>query len=159
MAAGLLAVVLTGVAPLVTMAASGSAAARVNLLADRLALQRLAHLQTLTHIRVPGAVAIDTQTSIGSDFLVGGPGLSISGLGPLQTTTAGWADWLDEQGGWLSSATTAPPGARYRRRWAILAGGSTDCVRLWVEVAPVPALVGGRAAHAGAVQCAWGAWP
>ena len=60
-ASGLLATVLTGVVPLVTTAVAGTAAARSDFTAAHLSRQRLAELQTLTHVRVPTGVIVSTQ--------------------------------------------------------------------------------------------------
>jgi type II secretory pathway pseudopilin PulG len=159
-AAGLLAAVLTGVLPLATGVVTSTGAARADLLAAHLARQRLAQLRALTHVRAPSGVIVDTQTRLAADdFASGGAGLSPTGLAPFAASVEGWSDWLDARGAWLSADVPPPPAARYRRRWGILTGSPTDCVRLWVEVSPVPGGVAGRAAHAGAVHCAWGAWP
>ena len=159
-AAALLATVLTGVAPLVTTAVLGTSRARTDLLAGQLARQRLAQLQALTHIDASGIIVADLQSRLADDsFAVGGSGLSPTGLGPLTSSVSGWSDWLDARGAWLSGDAAPPPGARYRRRWAVLAGPTSHCVQVWVEVAPLPAGHAPRPAHAGALQCAWGAWP
>lgn len=160
-AAGLLAAVLTGVLPLATAVVSGTSASRGDLLAAHLARQRLAQLQALTFSRTASGVIADLQTGLAAaDFVPGGAGLSVTGPAPLEASVDGWSDWLDARGAWLSADLTAPPTARYRRRWGILAGLPSDCVRLWVEVTPVPDATGLRRANAGALQCAWGAgWP
>ncbi len=160
-ASALLAVVLTGVAPLVVAAVAGTDAIRVSLLAEHLARQRLAQVQALTHMRVAGVVVADGSTGFaGGDFVVGGAGLAATGLAPLQASVAGWSDWLDARGDWVSSSVGPPPEARYRRRWGILPDPSgIGCVRVWVDVTPVPAGVGQHPAHAAALQCPWGAWP
>ena len=159
-AAGLLAVVLTGVAPLVAAAVTGTAAARVDLLAEQLARQRLAQLQALTHVNTAGTIVSDQATGFGSGvFGSSGAGLALTGLAPLESSVAGWVDWLDQRGAWLSADVAPPPAARYRRRWGLLTGSGGDCIRVWVEVASLPASPGQGAAHASAHQCAWGAWP
>jgi hypothetical protein len=158
MASGLLATVLATILPLVASSAVALAATRADLLAAHLARQRLSHLQTLTHFTAPSGIVFDRESRLddAEPFTSGGAGLTPTGASPLQTTTATWADWLDEHGGWQSSGTAQPAGARFLRRWGVLAAGTEGCVRLWVEVSPLAPAPGDRTAHAGGVQCAWG---
>jgi Tfp pilus assembly protein PilV len=157
-AAGLLATILTSVLPLVTVAVAGTAVARTDLMASHLARQRLAQLQALTHLRTAAGVIADDQSRLDQAdlFTAGGQGLIASGPTPLTTSTSSWVDWLDERGAWQSAGTQPPPGARYRRRWGILAAGADGCLRVWVEVTPLGSSVGGHTAHEGSLQCPWG---
>lgn len=157
-AAGVLATVLTGILPLATTAVAGSAAARVDLMTAHLARQRLAQLQALTHLRGVLGVVVDVEARLdGAEaFAAGGAGLSPTGLAPFQVSTAPLVDWLDEHGGWQAAGADPPPGARYRRRWGILAPAPAGCLSLWVEVTPLGPDAAHRMAHAGGVQCAWG---
>lgn len=158
-AAALLATVLTGVLPLVTTVVVGATSARADLVAAHLARQRLAHLQTLTHTALPSGVLVDDQSRLdGPDaFSAGGAGLQPTGLTPLQAPTAPWADWLDAHGAWLASWPNVPQGARYRRRWGVVAGVGDGCLRLWVEAAPLGPSVGDHVFRAASLQCPWGA--
>jgi hypothetical protein len=160
-AAGLLATVLTAILPLVTASVAGTAASRGDLMAAHLARQRLAHLQALTHVRTPAGVLVDQMSRLdeASPFGVGGPGLTASGLGPLQASAPLWVDWLDAHGAWQGGGAVPPARARYRRRWAILATGQDTCVRLWVEVVPLGPSVGHRTSLAGGIHCPWGVTP
>ena len=159
-AAGILSVVLTSVAPLVIVSATRTESARRDLIAAQLARHRLTELESLTHLRTSAGIVVDGETGLAAGaFTTGGPGLSPTGLSPLQTSVDGWVDWLDERGAWVAGGTAAPPGARYRRRWGVLTGTSGDCVRVWVEVARLPALTSPLAMHAGNLHCAWGVWP
>ena len=157
-ASGLLATVLTGVVPLVTTAVAGTAAARSDFTAAHLSRQRLAELQTLTHVRVPtGVIADDTSRLDQAEvFTPGGPGLQPSGLAPLQVPTTPWVDWLDGRGAWLASGPQPHPAAHFRRRWGIVSTGGDGCLRLWVETSPTGPVVGDHAFHAASLQCAWG---
>ena len=78
------------------------------------------------------------------------------GLGPLEASTPSWVDWLDERGAWQGGGRSTAAGARFRRRWGILAAGRGECLHLWVEVVPTGLSHGNRAVHAGGVQCPWG---
>ena len=157
-AAGLLATVLTSILPLVTAAVAGTAATRTDLMASHLARQRLAQLQALTHLRTAAGVIADDQSRLdqADPYTAGGPGLSASGPIPLTTSTPSWVDWLDERGTWQSAGAQPPPGARYRRRWGILAAGAEGCFRVWVEVTPLGSSAGDHTAHDGSLQCPWG---
>jgi hypothetical protein len=158
MAAGLLATVLTAVFPLVTTATISVAEARTDQLAAHLARQRLSQLQALICARATTGLVTDLQSRLdGADpFASDGHGLDPTGPGPLLDSTDSWADWLDEHGRWHSAGTQPAPGAKFRRRWGILATGQDGCLRLWVEVSPLGPSRGDRAIHAGGVQCPWG---
>ena len=158
-AAGLLATVLAAVLPLVTSSSVAVAAIRADLLAQHLVRQRLSQLQALAHLRSTAGLVVDQQTRLdgAEPFAVGGSGLVPTGLVPLLDTTAAWADWLDQRGVWHGAGTDRPPGARFRRRWGILAAGPDSCLRLWVEVSALGPSVGDRVARAGGVHCPWGA--
>ena len=157
-AAALLATVLTGVLPLVTTAVAATTAARADLVAAHVARQRLAQLQALTHATLPSGVIADDRSRLDEAevFTPGGPGLQPTGLTPLQAPTAPWVDWLDEHGAWLASGTQVPPGARFSRRWGIVATGAEGCLRLWVEAAPLAPSSGDRVLRAASLQCPWG---
>lgn len=157
-AAGILAGVLTGILPLTTASWNGTAAARLDLLASQLARHRLQQLQTLTYLQLPAGQLRDVMTRLDGDgFATGGAGLTPTGLTALQMPVPGWSDWLDGQGAALPWSATPPPGARYRRQWAVLDDGSGVCVRVWVAVSALGAPVRPRPVEVGALQCAWGA--
>lgn len=158
-AAGLLSTVVAAVLPLVAVSSVAVASTRGNLLAAHLARQRLSELQALINVRSSVGLVVDAQSRLdeADPFTPGGSGLGATGLGPLLATTAPWADWLDERGVWQGSGAAPPPAARFGRRWGILAAGPDECLDLWVEVVPIGWSGGDRAAHAGGVQCPWGA--
>lgn len=159
-AAGLLATVLGGVLPLVTSAAVVVMTIRADQMAAHLARQRLAQLQILTHLRLPATIVFDQTTRLddGEIFALGGSGLVPSGEGSLEDTTATWADWLDERGAWIAAGVAQPEEARFRRRWGVLAAGTSGCVRLWTEVTPLSGpMAAVRTTHAGTLRCPWGA--
>ena len=157
-ASGLLATVLTGVVPLVTTAVAGTAAARSDFTAAHLSRQRLAELQTLTHVNAPTGVIVDDISRLDQAdvFTPGGPGLQPSGLTPLQVPTTPWVDWLDGRGGWLASWPQPHPRAHFGRRWGIVSTGGEGCLRLWVETSPTGPVVGDHVFHAASLQCPWG---
>jgi prepilin-type N-terminal cleavage/methylation domain-containing protein len=68
----------------------------------------------------------------------GGTGLAPSPAGTLSHDTAGYVDYLDALGEPLGGGDAPPPGARYRRRWAVsLADGNPDLLALRVRVVAV----------------------
>jgi len=159
-AAGVLATVLTGILPLVLVAAQGAAQARVDLVAARLAEERLAQLQTLQHLHT-GSVLITDQATLprGGEFVSGGHGLTATGLASLEAPQPASSEWLDERGTWLADGSAAaPPRAVYQRRWGVLATAGSSCLRLWVDVRVVARLAA-SAATAGTVHCPWGVVP
>lgn len=157
-AAGILATVLTGVLPLVTTAVVGTGSARAEFLAAHLARQRLEQLQTLSYVRTSAGLLADEHSALdqAEAFSPGGSGLIASGLAPLEASTSRWIDWVDEHGAWQADDVSPPPGAKFRRRWGILAAGGDGCLRIWVEVLPLAATAGHRIVHDGSVQCPWG---
>ncbi len=155
-ASGLLALVLVALLPLTTAAIAGTHAGRTDGRAASLARHRLAQLRGLTHMRTASTAIVDLTTRVDhAEPAVGGPGLSPTGVAPLEYPTEGWSDWLDEQGRWVGAGPSPPAGARYGRQWGVLSGETSACVRLWVSVQPLhePA---SRRAHAAGLQCAWG---
>lgn len=157
-AAGVLATMLAGVLPLVTVSARSASATRLDLLAAHLARQRLAQLQALSYVRSGAGVVGDGDTALDQPdaFTAGGPGLAASGPTPLERSAAPWVDWLDESGVWQASGEAAPPGAMFRRRWAILAAGGEGCLRLWVEVLPLRVTPSRGVVRNASLQCPWG---
>lgn len=158
-AAGILAIVLAGLVPLVTAAMDAAALTRLDTQAADLARHRTAQLQALTHVRVTAGVIVkDVATRVdgAAPQASGGSGLAPTGLAPLLASASPYVDWLDAHANWIASGTAPPPGARYRRSWAVLAAGPEGCARLWVAVAPRDARTYPRVAQAGAVQCPWG---
>lgn len=157
-AAGLLATVLTGVLPLVTASWIATEATRLERTAAHLARQRLAHLQTLAYVHTAAGVIADAQSALdqAEPFAPGGPGLTASGLTPLERSTSPWVDWLDGHGGWQAAGVLPPPGTRFRRRWGILTTGGQRCLQLWVEVTPLGRAPGQGVVHDASLQCPWG---
>ena len=156
-ASALLATVLTGVAPLVSVATASVSTTRGDVLASQLARQRLAQLEALAHLRTAAGISVDVVSRFAGDgFVPTGSGLSPTGLQPLTTPVAGQVDWLDERGTWLASDAAPPGTAHYTRRWALLSHGADGCVRVWVVVEPLRARTGNRPVYLATVQCPWG---
>ena len=139
-AAALLATVLTGVLPLVTTAVAGTTAARADLMAAHLARQRLAQLQSLTHATLPSGVIADDSSRLDRGRRVHAwrtwPPAQRARRRCRRRPRRGWTGWMSTARGWRP-ARKPPPGARFSRRWGIVATGGDGCLRLWVEAAPL----------------------
>ena len=159
-AAGILAVVLTGAMPLVLAASQSASRQRTDLMASTLARERLAQLQMLQYLRAGATLILDgTTLPRGEGFAGGGRGLTPTGPGALAAPLPASSEWLDEGGAWLGDgAGAAPLGAVYQRRWGVLARHDDACLQLWVEVRAT-ARMAVPAASIGAVQCPWGLVP
>lgn len=154
-ALGLAALLLTSVAPVVTLALESTANTRQRTMAAALASSQLERLRSLPWYALPGGgEARDLVTLLQADeFLAGGPGLSHGSLDSLDAASTGYVDTPPPVG-------ALPATSEFTRRWAVLAH-STDpaCVVLIVEVAPTTALASGRpmaeaaSARAQTVRC------
>lgn len=118
------AIFMTGVVALFQLfiaAHAANRAARGATGATVLAAQKLEQLRGLTWgFDAAGGAASDTTTDISVvPFTSAGTGLSPSPPGALQRNTAGYADYLDQEGAWVGSGGAIPSGAVYIRRWSI----------------------------------------
>jgi len=125
----------------VAVATTSFHSARVQGMTAVLAAARLEDLMALTwEVDAAGARVTDTTTDLSRQPPSStGAGLSSSPPASLLDNTAGYADFLDAQGRWLSAGPTAPPRAAFVRRWGIRApaDGAADAVVLEVLVRPV----------------------
>jgi prepilin-type N-terminal cleavage/methylation domain-containing protein len=105
-----LAIFLTGTVALAQLFVASTAAnrsARVSTYATVLAEQKMEQLRSLAWgFDLLGLPLSDT-------------GLSPSPAGSLTTNTAGFVDYLDQNGGLVGSGATPPSGTVYIRRWSI----------------------------------------
>ena len=140
-AIALLSVALLSTAQLLGATATAVHAARLSTTAATLAAARMEELRSLTWgFDVSGAPVSDVTTNLatGQPSLTGG-GLTPSPPGTLDQNTAGYVDFLDANGTWVSAGPAVPPNAIFVRRWAIEtpADGSSDSLVLRVVVRPV----------------------
>lgn len=120
-AVSLLAVGVSALAQVAASAARASLGARRADAAQLAAREKLEQLRALTFTRdADGAVLTDTSTDLSATPQAsrGGHGLASSG-DTLLSNVAGYCDFLDGEGGWLSGGTTPPSGAVWVRRWSI----------------------------------------
>jgi prepilin-type N-terminal cleavage/methylation domain-containing protein len=126
-AIGLMTATALGVAQLIALAIDASRAAREHTSAVVLAAAKMDQLRGLewTYEPAPDDVPPVARSDVATDvsdpaFGGGGPGLSPSPAGTLASSIPPYVDYLDEAGSWVGNDATAPPGAVYVRRWAIV---------------------------------------
>lgn len=140
-AAGLLVVVLAGVAQLTAMAVAATRTSAVDTVALLLASQKLEQLRSLPWRFDPGGRRV---TDRATDLTRDPPGSRGTGLTPsprdsLTRSTPGYVDYLDEQGRWIGTGTAPVVGTAFVRRWSIQPGriGGQDTIILDVIVTPL----------------------
>jgi hypothetical protein len=148
-AMALIAVAVTGVAGLASVARQSGVTARTQTSATLLATQKMEQLLALTwriDLSGSGLPESDTSTDVSYDPpRSGGAGLDASPAGTLQADTPGYADYLDGGGRWVGRGATPPAGAMYRRRWSVQTSPlNPDARVIQVLVTPVhrPAATG-----------------
>jgi prepilin-type N-terminal cleavage/methylation domain-containing protein len=121
-ATAIMAVSLVSLAQLFGVATKANRSARNGSVATMLAEQKMEQLRALTWgFDQRGAVVSDTTSNVCvvPETPTGGTGLSLSPTGTLQANTAGYVDYVNEQGAWIGTGATAPAGTVYVRRWSI----------------------------------------
>jgi hypothetical protein len=118
------AIFVTGVVALFQLfiaAHAANRAARGATGATVLAAQKMEQLRGLTWgFDAAGLPVSDTTTDTTVlPFTSAGSGLAPSPPGTLQQNTAGYADYLDQQGAWVGRGSAIPDGAVYIRRWSV----------------------------------------
>lgn len=136
----LLAVGVSAVAQLAVLSARAGTSAQAADTAQYAAREKLEQLRALTFVSDDGAV---TVTDVSSDLSVtpsaaaGGPGLAGGSGDTLLSNVAGFCDFLDGDGRWLSGGTRPPAGAVWVRRWSMQPlPGLADTILLQVVVLP-----------------------
>ena len=139
-ALGILCVGVLMVAQLLGTGAEGVALSRAQTMTVTLASARLEQLAALTFVFDDAGLRV---TDMATDLSArnpgpGGRGLSSAGTDSLQTSTDGFADYLDAHGRWVGAGTSVPADAVFVRRWSIdPLAGSPDGLVLQVLVRPV----------------------
>ncbi len=140
---GLLTAVSLGVAQLFALSTKANLTARGQTSTTAMAAQRLEQLRSLTwgfDLEGLGLPVTDSTTNLA----VTPPTQTGSGLNPSPTTsieanTAGFVDFLDQNGGWVGTGTTPPATAVYIRRWSIqpLPTNPNNTIIIQVLVTPI----------------------
>ena len=126
----ILTVALMSLAQLFALSTRANFTARTNSFAALLAQQKMEQLRGLTWgfdvLNLPVSdLTSDTSTGDAVNGCPtpggggGGTGLSPSPWGSLQQNTAGWVDYLDQNGCLLGGGAAIPNGAIYIRRWSV----------------------------------------
>lgn len=123
-AVGLLGTVAVGVAQLFAIAAMSTGNAKLQSSATTLATQKMEQLRGLTwgfDTAGLGLPLSDTTTNLATEPATStGGGLNPSPAGSLDTSVAGYVDYLDSHGTWVGTGAAPPAGAVYVRRWSIV---------------------------------------
>ena len=124
-AMALLVAAAVGVVRLFAVALASGRASRDLTIEVALAAGKLEELRSLTWAYdvqpgVPPVPRTDEATDLSAEPAAGGgPGLSEAPAGTLDTSTAGYADYLDPRGRWVGTGGSPPPTAAYIRRWTV----------------------------------------
>jgi prepilin-type N-terminal cleavage/methylation domain-containing protein len=143
-ALALLTIVSIGVVWLFTIAIDAGRTARERTMAAPLASAKLEQLRSLEWRAEVSATGTTSRSDLTSNISVepvasGGPGLSESPPGTLDSSLPPYVDYLDRFGRWVGSGASPPAGAVYIRRWAVhpLAGDPDRTLALQVLVTTV----------------------
>jgi prepilin-type N-terminal cleavage/methylation domain-containing protein len=157
-ALGLFAGAVVTLAGLVGVATSVNLASRERSQATALAWQKMEQILGLAWgTDSDGTERVDLATDLTAwPETAGGTGLSASGDQALTVNTSGFVDYLDADGVWVGTGTSAPPGTAYVRRWSICPSadhpGEALIVRVIVLRAGAPSDAAAQASGFGAVQ-------
>ena len=120
----LIMIVALGVGGLFGISIRATHAARNQTSTSTLAEQKMEQLRSLSwgfDLQGQGLPVSDTTTNLALyPHRATGSGLNPSPSGTLNENTAGYVDFLDAQGNWIGTGTTAPANAMFVRRWAIV---------------------------------------
>jgi prepilin-type N-terminal cleavage/methylation domain-containing protein len=118
-----------------------NAAARSTTVSTVLASQKMEQLYGLTWaFDASGTAVSDTSSNVtvSPAHSSGGVGLTPSPAGALSLNRPGYCDFVDANGGSLGGGASAPPGARFTRRWSIdRLTSSDDALLMQVSVTRV----------------------
>jgi prepilin-type N-terminal cleavage/methylation domain-containing protein len=115
-------VAVGGLAELCAIASRANSAARATTTAAMLAAQKMEQLRALTWGFDEFAMPLGdftTDLTVSPEMPNTGVGLSPSPPGALAQSTAGYCDFLDATGHWLSGGAAPPAAAVFVRRWSI----------------------------------------
>ncbi|MEX2662385.1 MAG: prepilin-type N-terminal cleavage/methylation domain-containing protein [Vicinamibacterales bacterium] len=142
-AMGLLTTVSLGVAQVFALTARANYVARGQTSTTAMAEMKMEQLRSLTwgfDTEGQGLPVSDTTTNLTTDPpSTGGAGLNPSPTTSLTQNTAGYVDFLNANGAYVGTGTTAPDGAAFVRRWSIhpLPTNPNNTLILQVFVTPI----------------------
>ena len=136
----LIGIAAAGIAAMTSIAIRSASASGTQTMTIHLAEQKLNELRALVWTFDANGFAIsDTTTDLSTQpHQTGGRGLQSSSA-TLDSSLAGFADYLASDGAWLGAGSTPPPEAVYVRRWSIsaLPEDPANVLVLQVLVSPV----------------------
>jgi Tfp pilus assembly protein PilV len=159
-AVSVLAVGVAGLAQLALLTGRSSIVSQRATVAQQAARERMEQLRSLAWSS-DGPVPV---TDWSSNLTTTPPSSAGAGLGPatdavLRTNTAGYCDFIDAAGRWLSAGPTVPRGAAWVRRWSIRTMDTLpDTLLLQVVVVAAPGSASGSDGQLSAARAANGAW-
>ena len=122
-AIGILAAVSLGVAQMFALSTSKNFTSRSQISTTTMATQKMEQLRALTFAYDASGLGLpvtDTTTNLTKATPdTTGTGLNPSASNCLEVSCSGFVDYLDAQGNYVGTGTTAPDGAVYTRRWCI----------------------------------------
>lgn len=153
-ALALLILVVLGLAQVFQFSGRANAQGRNLTMASVLAQQKLEQLRGLAWtFDASGARISDAQTNTAAmpELPAGGTGLQASPAGTLETSAAGYCDFLDIHGRILGGGASPPADAAWVRRWSIqpLADDPVDTLVLRVRLLSKVSALHGQADPAG----------
>lgn len=158
-AVALLVTAMAGVAPLAIASARANDATRSAATTEWLAREKIEQLTALAWTADDASLPVsDYSTNVAQMPMQssGGSGLSVSPGDTLASAVAGYVDYLDADGQWISGGGSPPRGARWQRRWSIQTiAGQPESLLLQVLVAPVARSGTVMARAAAATNGAW----
>lgn len=140
-ALGVLSAAALSIAQLIVVTSGAVHLARLQTSTVALSASRMEELRSLTWgFDSAGNSVSDLSTNLASEPLRSdGTGLGFSPAATLEQNTAGFVDFLDSGGRWISAGPASPPGAAYVRRWSIEApaDGAADTLVIQVLTRPI----------------------
>lgn len=140
-ALGVLSAAALSLAQLIVVTSGAVHLARLQTSTVTLSAARMEELRSLTwSFDSTGSPVSDLSTHLASEPpRSNGTGLRLSPAAALEQNTAGFVDFLDGGGRWISAGPAAPPGAAYVRRWSIEApaDGAVDTLVIQVLTRPI----------------------
>ena len=156
----LLAVGVSAAAQVVLASGRANAASRQAAVVQLAARERMEQLRSLAWTSDAALVPLSDWSSdltFTPPRATGGVGLGVAPANALVSNVAGYCDFLDSRGTWMSSGPQAPAGAVWVRRWSVaLVNTLPDTLTLQVIVVPVS--VGSGPAAVSVARAVNGAW-
>jgi type II secretory pathway pseudopilin PulG len=157
-AVSVLAVGVAGLAQIVVLSARTNRAAGRAAVAQQAARERLEQLRSLAWTSDGNVPVTDWNSNLTTTPPTGGgPGLATASDATLATNTAGFYDFIDASGRWMTGGPSAPRGAAWLRRWSVSTLDELPDV-LVLQVVVMPATESAIDGELAAARSGNGAW-